>query len=357
MLILRISRSVQVRSVTIAELAVQARWEIIRKEGRIGRKVKRRKSGRSRFAEPSRDRKGAVVLEAHADMRQQGRWRQLGVVSLAVLSLATGQGCLSFLHPVDAPPQERIALGEKIPAPCRSHVHVFLLQGLDPLDWANLYGLTEYIQQLGYNKTHYGQFFHMWEFRKEMRRIHKEEPQARFVVIGFSLGSFMAQELVNAVKKDGILIDLLVYVGGFILDNSPRSQPDNVARVVSILSMADGMIGPHMDRADNIRYGDVWHFGLPTHPHMRELLTRELAVVAGRVPFVEKVPPLPPELEEEIPRPRRLTPDQLREMSSQLPSEWSFLNSRSANGEPPPPRLARPGEKREVRRVPFAITP
>lgn len=290
-------------------------------------------------------------------MKQQGRWRRLGVVSLAVLGLATGQGCLCCMHPLDVPPKEQIALGENIPSPCRNHVHIFLIHGLDPLDAANLSGLTEYIQQEGYIKTHFGQCYHLWEFKKEMRRLHKEEPKTRFVVIGFSLGSLMAQELANAVKKDGIVIDLLVYVGGFILSNSPRSQPENVAHIVNILSSGDGMIGPRMDRADNVRYGDVWHFGLPTHPRTREMLTRELAVVAARVPYVQKVPPLSPEIEEEIPRPRRLTPDQLRETSSQLPPEWSFLNSRNAAGEPPPPRLARPDEKRKVQRVPFAIVP
>lgn len=289
-------------------------------------------------------------------MMHQGRWR-LSVVSLAALSLATGPGCLSFVHPLDGPPKEQIVLGEKIPAPCRNHVHIFLLHGLDPLDMANLYGLTEYIQQEGYLKTHYGQFYHLWEFKKEIRRLHKEEPKTRFVVIGFSLGSFMAQELVNAVKKDGVSIDLLVYVGGFILHNSPRSQPENVARIFNILSADDGLLGPRMDRADNIRYGDVWHFGLPTHPKTRAMLARELAVVAARVPYVEKVPPLSPELEDDIPRPRRLSPEELRQMTSQVPSEWSFLTSRSATGDPPPPPLAQPDEKRKTPRIPFSIVP
>lgn len=291
-------------------------------------------------------------------MMQQGRCHQrAGVFALAALCLAGGQGCLSFVHSLDLPPKEQTIIGEKVPAPSRSHVHIFLLQGLDPLDLANINGLTEYIHQLGYNKTHYGQFFHEWSFRKKMRNIHKTDPQARFVVIGFSLGSYMACDLVNAIKEDGIPVDLLVYLGGFILDNTPRTQPENAGHIANILSTGYLIKGPHMDRADNIRYANVWHFGLPTHPQTRELLARELAVVAARIPFVEKVPPLPPELEEEIPQPRRLKPDQLRQMSSQLPSEWSFLNSRSAINESPPPKLAQPPEKPSGQRVPFAIIP
>lgn len=289
-------------------------------------------------------------------MIQQRRWRRFGVVLLAVLGLATGQGCLSCVHSLDLPPKDEIVLGENIPAPCRSHVHIFIIQGLDPLEAANLDGLTEYLHQLGYLKTHYGQCYHVWEFKKEMRRLHKEEPKSRFVVIGFSFGTLMAQELVNAVKKDGIPVDLLIYLGGFVLCNSPRSQPDNTACIFNILSAGDGMLGPQMDRAVNIRYSDVWHFGLPTHPRTCKLLARELAAVALRVPYVQKVPPLSPELEEEIPRPRRLTPDQQPQPSPPLSSEWSFLDLRNPVGEPRP-SLAKPDEKRNVPRLPYSVMP
>jgi pimeloyl-ACP methyl ester carboxylesterase len=216
-------------------------------------------------------------------MSKPKRWqRRLCVVLLAVLCLAAGQGCLSFVHWLDVPPKEQVAQSETIPAPCRNHVHIFLLHGLDPLDLANLSGLTTYIQQLGYSKTYYGQVYHLWEFKNTMRRIHKQEPQARFVLIGFSLGAIMARELANADKADGIGIDLLVYLGGFTLANSPRTQPENVARLASILT--EGCIrDARIDRADNIRYSDVWHFGTPTHSRTRELLSRELAAAARKI--------------------------------------------------------------------------
>ncbi len=289
-------------------------------------------------------------------MTPQGRWRPLGLALLVALCLAGEQGCLSFVHSLDVPPKEQVVLGEKIPAPSRNHVHIFLIHGLDPLDLANLRGLTEYLQQLGYLKTHYGQLYHLWAFKKEMLRLHKEEPQTRFVVIGFSFGANVACELVNAVKEDGIVIDLLVYLGGWALSNTPRTCPENVAHVVNILTAGCPWDG-NLAGADNLQYDDVWHFGPPTHPQTRKLLARELAVVAARVPYVEKVPPLPPELEEEIPRPRRLPPEQLRQMTSQLPPEWNFLTSRSARREAPPPPLARPSEARKDKQVPFAILP
>jgi len=290
-------------------------------------------------------------------MNQHGCWpRRLALMFLAALCLSAGQGCLSFVHSLDLPPKEQLVQGESLPAPCRNHVHIFLVHGMDPLDLANLNGLTEYIQQLGYIKTHYGQLYHLWEFKKELRRVHKEDPQARFVLIGFSFGANMVRELANAVKDDGIVIDLLVYLGGNTLENTQETQPEHVLHVVNILAAGCIWNGTTMDRADNRHFTNVWHFGSPTHPKTRELLAQELAAVAARVPFIEKTPPPRPELEE-APRPRPLNMDQVRKMSSDLSSEWTFLNSRSALGEHPPPEMARPAQSSSAKRIPFSMLP
>jgi hypothetical protein len=373
MLILDTSRSVESSLAMAAALDVQARYRSRRKENKIRKTVNRRNAegaasrpaeevrraepdlGAARLAAPTRQ--SSNTREGQAEMTQQGRWRRrLGICLLAALCLATGQGCLGFVHSLDFPPQEQVAQGEMVPAPSRNHVHIFLIHGMDPLDLANLNGLTEYVQQLGYIKTHYGQVYHFWEFKKEMRRIHQQDPQARFVLIGFSFGANTVRELANAVRDDGILIDLLVYLGGNTLENTPQTQPDHVIHVVNILAAGCIWNGTQMDRADNIHYTNVWHFGSPTHPRTRELLARELAVVAGRVPYVEKVPPLPPEVEDEVPMPRRVSPEQVRRMASELPQEWTFLNSRSAAGEAAPPPLARVRPSKG-RRTPYSVMP
>lgn len=291
-------------------------------------------------------------------MMQPGRCsRRFGSLCLAMLVLTMGQGCLSFVHSLDAPPKEQLTQGENIPAPCRGRVHVFLIHGMDPLDLANLNGLTEYIQQLGYLKTHYGQLYHLWEFKKEIRRIHQADPQARFVLIGFSFGANMVRELANAVKEDGIGIDLLIYLGGNTLENTPENQPEHVVRIVNILAAGCIWNGAQLDRAENLHFTNVWHFGSPTHPRTRALLARELAAVAARIPFAEKVTPLPPEVEEEIPLPRRVTPEQMQQRTSQMPSEWNFLTARKAAADPAPPPLAQPTRNDKSQRLPFSIMP
>jgi hypothetical protein len=289
----------------------------------------------------------------------QGRFsRRRAAFWLAALCLTTGPGCLSFVHSLDFPPYEQVVQGDAIPAPCRSHVHVFLIHGMDPLDLANLNGLTEYIQQLGYIKTHYGQLYHLWEFKKELRQVHEQDPQARFVLIGFSFGANFVRELANAVKEEGILIDLLVYLGGNTLENTPPNQPEHCMHIINILAAGCIWNGCTMDRADNYHFTNVWHFGSPTHPRTREILARELAAVAARVPYVDTTPPLPPEIENEVPHPRRLIPEQMQQQSSaQLPQEWNFLSARNPFGEAAAPELARPTQNRAARRVPFSVVP
>lgn len=286
-------------------------------------------------------------------MTQQGRWpRRFVGLCLSALALTTASGCLNFVHSLDAPPPEQLAPAQMIPASCRNRVHVFLIHGMDPLDLANLSGLTEYIQALGYIKTHYGQLYHLWEFKKEVRRIHKDDPQARFVLLGFSFGANMVRELAKAVKDDGIVIDLLIYLGGNTLENTPADQPDNALRIVNILALGCIWNGAKMDRAENLHYTNVWHFGSPTHRKTRELLARELAIVAARVPYIEKGP----KPAEEAPPPRLLPGHEVRKMP-ELPPEWSFLEARKAYGEAPPPELARPRRKSAIKRIPFAMQP
>src|SRR5438128_2674390 len=78
------------------------------------------------------------------------------------------------------------------PACCRDHVYIFLVNGLDPINFGRLLGLRDYVRKLGFRQTYYGQMFHAAYFKKEIRRIHQEDPEAHFVFIGFSAGMNVA---------------------------------------------------------------------------------------------------------------------------------------------------------------------
>lgn len=240
------------------------------------------------------------------------RWTRLLGGWLVAALVCGGTGCLGFLHPVEPPAKEHTAACAALPAPCRNHVYVFFIHGLDPLDYANLSGVRDYVQSLGFIKTYYGQLYHTAYFRKEICRIHQEDPEARFVLIGFSFGANMVRDVAQAVRDDDVFIDLLVYLGGNTLDNSPVDRPENCGHIVNILATGCVWNGAQLDGATNLYYDGVWHFGSPSHLKTLQILADELAAVAGRVPVVEPAP----------------------EHAEGKASEWDFLKVRSAMAEP-----------------------
>ncbi|HXG08438.1 MAG TPA: hypothetical protein VNK04_01485 [Gemmataceae bacterium] len=263
-------------------------------------------------------------------MRRQGSWQALARWLVAA-GLASASGCF-HVHAIAPPGPEWVEPCQSIPLSGRNHVYIFFVHGLDPLDCANLKGVCEFVQRLGFNKTYYGQLYHTGHFRNEIRRIHQEDPDARFVLIGFSFGANQVRSIAQAVKPDGITIDLLVYLSGNTLKNIPRDRPENACRIINIL--AEGCIwnGAMLEGAENFQVNKVWHYGSPTHYYTLDTLARELAAVAATVPVV-----LPPEphLEpdpEAAPTPRPLTrpPDSPRD-------EWDFLKPVPRLGDRMPP--------------------
>jgi hypothetical protein len=224
---------------------------------------------------------------------------------------------MSFLHPIPPLPQEQLVVAKTLPPCCRDHVYIFLIHGMDPLDYANIAGVKDFLNSLGYRKTFYGQLYHTLFFDSELERLSKEDPHGRFVVIGFSFGANMARFLANSAREKGITIDLLVYLGGNTLKNEVHDQPDNVLQIVNILASGAIWNGAWMDRAENIHETDVFHFGSPTHPATLEVLIRELVIVAQRVPVLPPPPMAPPFLSP-IPQGTGL-------ISPAKRGEWDFL--------------------------------
>jgi len=281
-------------------------------------------------------------------MQQQGRWtRTLGGLILA-LGLSTSAGCMSFLHPVDPTGPELVAACRELPKCARDHVYVFIIHGMDPLDFANLEGLCKYMHDLGFNNTYYGQLYHTWQIEKDIRRIYHEDPEARFALIGFSFGANMVRSVTQHVNNEGIRIDLLVYLGGNTLDNVPADRPDNTGQIVNILASGCIWNGAWLDDAINEHETDVWHFGSPTHPRTLQILNEQLIVVASTVPVPAEPTKIPSTPE---PTPREVMPPAVSKNDA-----WDFLKPVSRLKELPadkttdsPPPADTPDKKTPVK--------
>jgi hypothetical protein len=234
--------------------------------------------------------------------------------------LSATTGCMGFIHPVPAVPKEMTEPCHCLPQPCRSHVYIFLVGGVDPCHWANLGGVCDYLHTLGFTKTYCGELYHCWYFDHEIKRIHQEDPGARFALLGFSFGANVVRNLARSAGADGIPIDLLVYCGGNTLKNRPEDRPANALKIVNVL-VSSGFIwnGDTLEGADNAEVSGGWHFSSPTNPYTINALVRELAVIASRVEVVAPADPAPPQ--EDAPRPRPLSPVE----PTAARDEWDFL--------------------------------
>jgi pimeloyl-ACP methyl ester carboxylesterase len=238
---------------------------------------------------------------------------------LAWTALLPGTGCLSFVHPVATPAPE-LAESCKGSLQCaRDHVYVFFIHGLDPFDLANLEGVRTFVHELGFRKTYFGQLHHKSFFEREIHRLHEEDGDARFVLIGFSYGANAARSIAQTASHEDIAIDLIVYLGGNTLTNTSEDQPDNAREIINILASGCIWNGSQMDRARNYNVSDVYHFGSPSHPLTLEVLARELTVVTASVPVSESRAAMP-HADESLPTPRPV-----KEPPSAKRDEWDFL--------------------------------
>ncbi len=256
-------------------------------------------------------------------MRYQPTIRR-GVWTLLLLALLAGSGCVSLcptVHPLDA---ELVRSTQNLPCGARKHVYIFMIDGLDPSDLADLEGLHECLANAGFYKVWVGQCYHLPLIAKKMRQIHCEDPEGRFVLLGSGSGANEVRLLAESVQKDQLVIDLVVYTGGYLLRKDAKFWPDNVARVLNVLPEYSLVDGCDLPGAENCCVPTFGHHNTSTHPETVEMLLQELTLVACKVPIVIPAEPSAPFLAEPTPHPIEQPGPMARR------DEWDFLKPADA---------------------------
>jgi hypothetical protein len=195
------------------------------------------------------------------------------------------RGC-SFVHRLGDPPPHLVQACKSIPPEARERVHLFVINGLDPLYLGNLNGLCACMQQLGFANVHCGQLWQAAAFRDQIGAIRRADPQARIALLGYSAGANRVCRLAQELQTEGVAIDLLVYLGGDQIENTPACRPANVGQVLNITGhgflLHGGDLfrhGADLDGARNERL-DTRHLLLPTRGETVELLAVHLIAIA-----------------------------------------------------------------------------
>lgn len=205
---------------------------------------------------------------------------------LACGSRATAEFGLGFFHPLQTCDPAVLKNCETAPSDGKEHVYTFIVNGLDPMQLANLNGMTGYLRRLGFPHTHYEPLLGYRATARKIRSIRESDPDAKIVLVGYSLGTVVVRRLTNALERENVAVDRLVYLGGDFIGNTPSSRPSNVGTVVNIRghgSLFSGYDlfwnGADIDNAINVRL-DSRHFVLPSRGQTMEILAKELASLA-----------------------------------------------------------------------------
>jgi hypothetical protein len=244
-----------------------------------------------------------------AEEIQMQRARLWWLLACLCVGVAVLPGCTTADRPV-----EPLPTALDLPACCRNHVWFFLLGDFHPCH--ELEKLRSQLIDAGYIKVYCGQVYHLWHFAAELKKVHQDDPEARFVIIGQGIAASAARDLASRAVDAGAPIDLFVYLDD-VSDPGPIAAP----QVIAIHGPKDG--NADVPKESEYVLADAGLKGVAGHSQTLTILLRYLEPVCACVPLVDHGPPcdLPPS------------------PVSGIPDGWDFLrpdgNDIGAIGEPP----------------------
>lgn len=235
--------------------------------------------------------------------------------SFGIGLLLAATGCISCGH--EACPKA-IEAGPHCDVPqCdRRHVYAVLINGLTPSPC--LEELRLKLAESGFEKTFRAELCHTGWLWREMKRVQKCDPEARFVLIGYGFGCGSAVGIAKDAAREGLTVDALV-----LLDPAGVKDWDGSAeRVVVIRS---GLVSEGDGPCVRVACG---HFALPKQSETVDAIAVVLSETASRVelPAFEEAPLF---WHPDAPPPRDYT------LPEGMPEEWQFLHDRKGSRSAP----------------------
>jgi hypothetical protein len=198
--------------------------------------------------------------------------------------LVDGYGLGHVINPLHKPDGVVCYSGGPDPAG-KDHVHTFVINGADPLCVGNLDGMCDYFRDQGFTHTHFVQPYTRYWLPDGIKEVREKDPQAKIVVMGFSWGCNDARSLANRLYKEGVQVDLLVYLASDLIWNTRDSFTPNVNRVVNVRGYGLILLGTFAngDELDGARNEKVScrHIEVPSRQHTLEVLSEELNALAA----------------------------------------------------------------------------
>ncbi len=240
------------------------------------------------------------------------------LIAAGAASLVAPAGCVNHYPQIirNAAP---VSLANPIPIPVRNNVYLFIMNGRDYLEISGIDDLRNQLCYLGFPKVYYAQMADNTWFYQELRRLARDEPQARIVLCGYSAAAERVVALAEGCVQDGVTqLDSVVFL-----------DPTGVGRdltktlpVPTVTVRSEGWTGS-LDLITNetVPVGPG-HFNTPKRPESLAVLVKAMAAATTRVRLesTEGLPHLPLR-DKADPTPRGIDPSTL----VPAPPGWDYL--------------------------------
>jgi hypothetical protein len=203
---------------------------------------------------------------------------QRGLIMSAVATLFLGTGCFSCGHQGYGLARDAAVLCD-LPSCQRNQVYLFAMSGVNPISMLALDSLREQVNRNGFAKVATGQTIHASWMAREMQRIHSEDPQAVFVVLGYESAAPAAQRLSEQAQALGLPVGGLVV----ITTDAQADMHSSEGRTLLISSSPPCFSSPLVELT---LVPEVTSFGLASHARTIAAITNLLSDLAAAMPIV-----------------------------------------------------------------------
>ncbi len=214
---------------------------------------------------------------------------QYGRLTLALaVAVVSGAGCRVVRDADDATTAAR-GDGAYIAHRLQENTVILVVNGGDPLHLADADAFARQFRTEGYPHAQVAEWHQEHAIEQAVREVHRDEPGARIVLIGYSLGAYCVRDIANRLNRDGIPIVMVGYIGADYLADTTDSRLEGVARVVNVTG--DGHVltgknlffnGTEVTGARNVRLAGTRHFDLLNHPEAFGVMLQELQQLESR---------------------------------------------------------------------------
>lgn len=236
---------------------------------------------------------------------------------LLLLGVTLSSGCTTCRHTAFAEslkPVEQV----RVLAPARAKVYAFFMNGADILELNGFSGLQQELTCAGFPKIYYAQRADREWYREELHRLHRDDPDARFLLVSYGSAADQVQELACQVTQEQIPLDAVVYIDPIGVKGD---LTQNVPYRAVILKSHHWRAAPRLKAAETVTVNNVGHISLPQHPATVQTIVNLMTEAALKVPLPDNSVNCLPILDRPRPAPRPAEP----KVIAAPPPGWEFL--------------------------------